>query len=47
MVVAVLPNLDKPGCSDVVEKLGMILKNEDYNKKHTENMNKEGKRRNS
>lgn len=28
MVVAVLPNLDKPGCSDVVEKLGVILKNE-------------------
>ncbi len=28
MVVAVLPNLDKPGCSEVVEKLGVILKNE-------------------
>ncbi len=28
MVVAVLPNLDKPGCSEVVEKLSVILKNE-------------------
>ncbi len=28
MVVAVLPNLDKPGCSDVVEKLSVILRNE-------------------
>ncbi len=28
MVVAVLPNLDKPGCSDVVEKLAGILKKE-------------------
>lgn len=28
MVVAVLPNLDKPGCSEVVEKLADILKKE-------------------
>ncbi|MBR2040388.1 MAG: NAD(+)/NADH kinase [Clostridia bacterium] len=28
MTVAVLPNLDKPGCSEVVEKLAVILKNE-------------------
>lgn len=28
MVVGVLPNLDKPGCSEVVEKLSVILKNE-------------------
>ena len=28
MVVAVLPNLDKNGCSQVVEKLSVILKNE-------------------
>ena len=28
MVVGVLPNLDKPGCSQVVEKLSVILKNE-------------------
>ena len=28
MTVAVLPNLDKPGCSEVVEKLSVILKNE-------------------
>ncbi|MBQ6847834.1 MAG: NAD(+)/NADH kinase [Clostridia bacterium] len=28
MVVAVLPNLDKNGCSEVVEKLSVILKNE-------------------
>ncbi len=28
MVVAVLPNLDKPGCSEVVEKLATILKEE-------------------
>ncbi len=28
MVVAVLPNLDKPGCSEVVEKLSAILKAE-------------------
>ena len=25
MVVAVLPNLDKPGCSEGVEKLSVIL----------------------
>ena len=28
MTVAVLPNLDKPGCSEVVEKLAVILKKE-------------------
>ena len=28
MVVAVLPNLDKPGCSEVVEKLSVILNKE-------------------
>ncbi len=28
MVVAVLPNLDKNGCGEVVEKLAVILKNE-------------------
>lgn len=28
MIVAVLPNLDKPGCGEVVEKLAVILKNE-------------------
>lgn len=28
MVVAVLPNLDKRGCPDVVEKLGVLLKKE-------------------
>ena len=28
MVVAVLPNLDKYGSSQVVEKLGVILNNE-------------------
>ena len=28
MVVGVLPNLDKPGCSEVVEKLSVILKQE-------------------
>ena len=28
MVVAVLPNLDKPGCGEVVEKLATMLKNE-------------------
>ncbi len=28
MVVAVLPNLDKPGCSEAVEKLAKILKKE-------------------
>lgn len=28
MVAVVLPNLDKPGCSEVVEKLATILKNE-------------------
>lgn len=28
MTVGILPNLDKPGCSEVVEKLAVILKNE-------------------
>ena len=28
MIVGVLPNLDKSGCGDVVEKLSVILKNE-------------------
>ena len=28
MVIAVLPNLDKRGASEVVEKLGVLLKNE-------------------
>ena len=29
MKVAVLPNLDKRGSADMVEKLGVILKNEE------------------
>lgn len=29
MVIAVIPNLDKRGATEVVEKLGLILKNED------------------
>ena len=28
MKIAVIPNLDKRGASDVVEKLGLFLKNE-------------------